>query len=127
MNINYHDKIKKLDLSKWVIIKFYHYASIVNDPDFYEYDEIWHTKPVGDPYIKELYNHFLSIANLYVGHDISDNKTTIGIKNIETKDELFITSKDGRYLIGNSVYSEFGYVTTFGVVKFESNDTVVKF
>lgn len=127
MNINYHNKIKKLDLSKWVITKFYHYASIVNDPDFYEYDEIWHTKPVGDPYIKELYNHFLSIANLYVGHDISDNKTTIGIKNIETKDELFITSKDGRYLIGNSVYSEFGYVTTFGVVKFESNDTVVKF
>lgn len=118
MNKNYHGKIKKLDLSKWVVTKFYHYASIVSDPDMYEYDEIWYNKPLGDPYIKELYLRFINIVNLYANTDLRDNKTTIGIMNIDTHEELFITSKDGRYLIGNSVWSEFGYVTTFGVKQF---------
>ena len=117
MNSNYHGKIKKLDLSKWVVTKFYHYTALVNDPDFYEYDEVWHEKPLGDPYIKELYYHFLKIVNFYAGHDLQDNKTVIEIKNVDTKEVKYISSKDGRYLYGNAVWSEWGWVSTFGMIK----------
>lgn len=119
----WHNKIEKLDLSKWVITKFYHYASICQDI-FGEYDTMWHSKPVGDPYLKELYYHFLEIANVYcrinsgnVHSNIYDNKTTIEITNIEDGNKLYISSKDGRYLIGKSVWSEFGNFTEFGVTK----------
>ena len=123
---DWHNKIMKLDLTKWVVTKFYHYASICQDI-FAEYDEVWNNKPVGDPYIKELYIHFLSIANLYYKEytgrkysDIRDNKTTIEITNVETGEKLYITSKDGRFLIGKSVWSEFGIVTNFGICQYES-------
>jgi len=120
----WHNKIEKLDLSKWVITKFYHYTSICQDI-FGEYDTMWSgNKPVGDPYLKELYHHFLEIANVYcrinsgnVHSNIYDNKTTIEITNIEDGNKLYISSKDGRYLIGKSVWSEFGSFTEFGVIK----------
>jgi hypothetical protein len=120
----WHNKIEKLDLSKWVITKFYHYSSICQDI-FGEYDTMWSgQKPVGDPYLKELYYHFLEIANTYcriysgnVHTNIYDNKTTIEITNIEDGSKLYISSKDGRYLIGTSVWSEFGSFTEFGVIK----------
>ena len=122
--IEWHNKIEKLDLSKWIITKFYHYASICQDI-FGEYDTIWSgQKPVGDPYLKELYHHFLVIANVYchinsgnVHSNIYDNKTTIEITNIEDGNKLYISSKDGRYLICKSVWSEFGNFTEFGVIK----------
>jgi hypothetical protein len=119
----WHNKIEKLDLSKWVITKFYHYASICQDI-FGEYDTMWHSKPVGDPYLKELFHHFMNIADVYYHNNIGnnhstlyDNKITIEITNIEDGNKLYISSKDGRYLIGKSVWSEFGTVTEFGVIK----------
>ena len=128
MNNNYHGKIKKLDLSKWIVTKFYHYTSGVNDPDYYEYDEAWHDKPLGDKYIKELYNHFLEIVDTYyrihTGSEYAsmrDNKTVIEIRNIETGELKYVSSKDGRYLFGNSVWSEYGYHTDFGVVSYYKN------
>lgn len=120
----WHNKIKKLDLSKWIITKFYHYTSIAQDI-FGEYDTIWNSKPVGDPYLKELYEHFLSIADLYYHQykssehgTLHDNKVTIEITNIESGEKLYISSKDGRYLIGKDVWSEYGIYTSFGVVKY---------
>jgi len=119
---DWRKKIKRLDLSKWIITKFYHYTSICRDI-FGERDEMWHDKPLGDEYIKTLYFHFLEIADTYfrmkTGQKYSslrDNKTTIEITNIETGDKLYITSKDGRWLIGKSVWSEFGTVTEFGII-----------
>ena len=119
----WYKNIKRLDLSKWVITKFYHYASICQDI-FGEFDTCWHSKPVGDHYLKDLYDYFLEIANVYYrisqGNDkcnIYDNKTTIEITNIEDGSKLYISSKDGRYLIGKSVWSEFGSYTEFGVIK----------
>lgn len=120
---NWYNKIEKLDLTKWVITKFYHYTSICQDI-FGERDEMWHDKPVGDEYIKTLYFHFLNIADMYykihtdnTHSTLRDNKTTIEITNIETGDKLYISSKDGRWLIGKSVWSEFGTVTNFGIIK----------
>ena len=119
---DWHKKIKKLDLTKWIITKFYHYTSICQDI-FGERDEMWHDKPLGDEYIKTLYFHFLEIGDKYLQlkngnawSTLRDNKTTIEITNIETGDVLYITSKDGRWLIGKSVWSEFGNVTNFGII-----------
>ena len=119
----WHKNIKRLDLTKWVITKFYHYTSICQDI-FGEFDTMWHSKPIGDHYLKDLYDHFLEIANVYCriysGNEhtnIYDNKTTIEITNIEDGSKLYISSKDGRYLIGTSVWSEFGSFTEFGVIK----------
>lgn len=120
---NWHKKIEKIDLTKWVITKFYYYTSICQDI-FGEYDEVWHNRPLGDKYIKTLYFHYLEIADMYFkmhsGSEYSsfrDNKTTIEITNVETRDKLYITSKDGRFLIGKSVWSEFGHFTEFGIIK----------
>lgn len=119
----WHNKIEKLDLSKWVITKFYHYASICQDI-FGEYDTIWNSKPVGDPYLKEIFYHFMNIADVYYHNStgnnhctLYDNKVTIEITNIENEEKLYISSKDGRYLIGKSVWSEFGSFTEFGIIK----------
>lgn len=122
--IEWHKKIQKLDLTKWVVTKFYHYTSICQDI-YGEYDTMWSgQKPVGDPYLKELFQHFMSIVDLYyrnkTGNEHStlyDNKITIEITNIEDGSKLYISSKDGRYLIGKSVWSEFGTVTNFGVTE----------
>lgn len=123
--IEWHKKIQKLDLSKWVVTKFYHYTSICQDI-YGEYDNtVWISKrPVGDPYLQELFQHFMSIVDLYyqikTGNEHStlyDNKITIEITNIEDGSKLYISSKDGRYLIGKSVWSEFGTVTNFGVIE----------
>ena len=117
----WHSKIQKLDLTKWVVTKFYHYTSICQDI-FGEYDTMWHSTPVGDPYLQELFQHFMNIVDFYyrnkTGNDHStlyDNKITIEITNIEDNSKLYISSKDGRYLIGKSVWTEFGNVTNFGI------------
>lgn len=121
-----YDKVKKWDLSKWIVTKFYHYTSCAKDT-IAEYDEVWHSKPVGDPYIKELYNHFLKVADAYFTLHFEDNittycgslghqnKTTIEVQNIETGIVLYITQYDGRYYIGRSVYSEFNKYDVFGI------------
>lgn len=119
-------KVKKLDLSKWIVTKFYHYTSCAQDT-IAEYDEVWHSKPVGDPYVKELYEHFLRIADAYftlhyekdlthyAGSLGNQNKTTIEVQNIETGAVLYITQYDGRYYIGRTVYSEFNNYDVFGI------------
>lgn len=117
-----YNKMKKLDHSKWIVTKFYHYTSRCQD-DIAEYDEIWHQKPVGDPYIKEMFDHFLQCADTYLqihtGCDYSSlgnqNKITIEITNIDTKEKLYITRYDGRYTVGKSVWSEFNNFEVFGI------------
>ena len=121
-------KVKKLDLSKWVVTKFYHYSSCAKEI-FAEYDPIWHCtkdKDVtwGDPYIKDMYEHFLKCADAYLnypehsfpslGHQ---NKTTIEIFNIDTAEKLYLTQYDGRYYIGKSVSSDFNNFAVFGIIK----------
>lgn len=112
-----YKKVKKLDLSKWVITKFYNYTSSVRDR-IASYETVFHEW--GDPYLKELYNHFISIANLYYhggevrpGFGIEDNKTTIEITNIETGEKLYIGQYDCNYHLGKDVWSEFGRCYTF--------------
>lgn len=116
-------KIKKMDFTKWVVTKFYHYTSCAQDV-FAKYDPFWHDPAWGDPYVKEVYDHFLKCADAYVNypeHDLGSlghqNKTTIEIFNIETGEKLYVTQYDGVYSIGRDVYSEFGNVTEFGVIK----------
>ena len=116
MNTNRYDKIKKLNLSKWIVTKFYRYGSWVNNQNFYEYDEVWNDKPIGDSYIKKLYYHFLNIVNFYVGYDLQDDKTIIEIKNIDTKETKYISFINGKYLYGNKIYTDFGLISTFGVI-----------
>ena len=118
---NEFSKVKKWDLSKWIVTQFYHYTSCAKEI-IHEYDTVWHTRPVGDPYVKELYDHFLKVADAYLnmhygdmpGHGFASlgnqNKTTI-----ETGDVLFLTQYDGRYYIGKSVWSEFGAHEVFGI------------
>jgi len=116
----WHNRIQKIKLKKWIVTKFYHYTSIPQDI-FGEYDTAWHSKPVGDPYLKELFDHFFEIAEAaykrYKGEDrfgsLMDNKVTIEITNIDTGEKLYIGYKDWRYLIGKNVWSEFGYYTDF--------------
>ena len=119
------DKVEKLDLSQWVVTKFYHYPSIAGD-EIGEYDEVWHGKPVGDPYIKEVFYHFMTVVDHYFNADrkkvvvkdkesglvympylmkesLYDNKTTIKIENISTGEILYVSSKDGRYRLGDNL------------------------
>lgn len=120
-----YSRIKKLDLSKWIVTKFYHYTSRAQDI-IAEYDEVWHSKPMGDPYIKTVYEHFLRVADSYLNIQYGDspcdfaslghqNKTTIEVQNIETGDKLYITQYDGRYYIGKTVWSEFNKYDVFGI------------
>ena len=117
-------KVKRLDLTKWVVTKFYHYTSCARD-FIAEYDPVWHIDNVwGDPYVKELYDHFQQCADAYLNYpEISwssmghQNKTTIEIFNIETGEKLYLTQYDGRYYLGKSVWSEFGHVSEFGIIK----------
>jgi len=118
-----YSKMKKMDLSKWVVTKFYHYTSCARDV-FAEYDPFWHEPAWGDPYVKEVYDHFLKCADAYLNYPKIDfaslgnqNKTTIEIFNIKTGEKLYLTQYDGRYSIGRDVWSEFGYVTEFGIIK----------
>ena len=116
-----YDQMEKLDFTKWVVTKFYHYTSCAMDV-FAEYDPIWGTVPVGDPYLKEIYDHFLLCASAYATYPevrytpvLEDNKTTIEIFNINTGEKLYITQYDGRYYLGKDVYSaSFAPVTVIG-------------
>ena len=117
MNMNtIYSKVKTLEVSKWIVTKFYRYTSYVNEV-VAEYDPFWHDKPWGDSYIKELYDHFLKIAETYFGHRLFDNKTVIEIKNIETGEMLYVGFKDNKYLLGKSVWSEFNGNYEFGFIK----------
>ena len=129
---DWYKKIDKLDLNDWVVTKFYHYTSIPHDI-FGEYDTAWHEKPVGDPYLKELFDHFFAICDTYFvlskendnstfKGTLRDNKITIEITNIKTNEKLYIGYKDWRYLIGKSVWSEFGYYTSFGMINYYTKD-----
>ena len=121
-------KVERLNLTKWVVTKFYHYASCARD-FIAEYDPIWNGSAKdgiawGDPYIKELYDHFQACVDAYLNypeHSWSSlghqNKTTIEIFNIETGEKLYITQYDGRYYLGKSVWSEFENVSNFGIIK----------
>ena len=121
-------KVKRLDLTKWVVTKFYHYTSCARDL-IAEYDPIWHGSMSekdawGDPYLKELYDHFQLCADAYLNYpEVSyssmghQNKTTIEVFNIETGEKLYLTQYDGRYYLGQSVWSEFGHVSDFGIIK----------
>ena len=121
-------KVKRLDLSKWVVAKFYHYTSCARE-QIAEYDPIWHGSMSekdawGDPYVKELYDHFQACVDAYLNYpEISytslghQNKTTIEIFNIETGERLYLSQYDGRYYLGKDVWSEFGNVSEFGIIK----------
>lgn len=110
-----YEKVKKINLSQWVVTKFYRYPSMANT-EFGEYDPVWHDKPWGDPYIKTLWDHFFQIAQYY--HDLEalgtgrvtcsiyENKNTIEIRNVFTGEKRYISSKDGRYQFGTSYQSE---------------------
>jgi hypothetical protein len=113
-------KVKRLDLSQWVVTKFYHYPSVAGE-EIGEYDEVWHDKPVGDPYIKEVFHHFMTVVDHYFHADgkkgtLYDNKVTIKIENIYTGEILYVSSKDGRYRLGTTYYSEMEYSTDFGII-----------
>ena len=124
-------KVKRLDLTKWVVTKFYHYTSCARD-FIAEYDPIWNGSAKdgtawGDPYVKELYDHFQECVDAYLNypeHSWSSlghqNKTTIEIFNIETGEKLYLTQYDGRYYIGKSVWSEFGHLEDIGIIKNKS-------
>ena len=114
-------KVKKLDFSKWVVTKFYHYTSRATEV-FAKYDPVWHQKPYGDPYVKDVYDHFLKCVDAYLNYPEitfaslgNQNKTTIEIFNIETGEKLYVTQYDGVYSIGKDVYSEFRNVSQFGI------------
>ena len=114
------DKVEKLDLSQWVVTKFYHYPSIAGD-EIGEYDEVWHDKPTGDSYIKEVFYHFMTAVDHYFHADgkkgsLYDNKVTIKIENISTGEILYVSSKDGRYRLGTTYYSEREHSTDFGII-----------
>ena len=121
MNImsDIYNKIQKLDLSKWVLTNYFPYTSIVLDR-FGEYDSMWHKKEMGDPYIKEIYEHFRFVRNYYCGFELfalTDNKTVFEIANIETHEKLYIGMHDGIYSIGNAYQTDSKYHTEFGKIK----------
>ena len=114
-------KVKKLDFSKWVVTKFYHYTSRATEV-FAKYDPVWYQKPYGDSYVKDVYDHFLKCVDAYLNYPEitfaslgNQNKTTIEIFNIETGEKLYVTQYDGVYSIGKDVYSEFRNVSQFGI------------
>ena len=113
-------KVKKLDLSQWVVTKFYHYPSVASGT-IGEYDEMWPDRPIGDPYIKEVFHHFMTIVDYYFHTDgkkgsLYDNKVTIKIENISTGEILYTSFKDGHYKLGQTYYSEREYSTDFGII-----------
>lgn len=116
--------MKKLDLSKWIVTKFYHYTSRVVDV-IQEYDPTWHQKPVGDKYLEELYDHFQLVVDTYLqihtGNELcslgNQNKTSIEIQNIDTGEILYIGRYDGVYHLGKSVKSEFNVFDSFGIIR----------
>ena len=120
-----YDKVKKLDLSKWIVTNFYHYTSSVRDriATFEESASVT-GKNLGDTYLKDLFFHFLDIVDtyycIYKGEDrwpvsLNDNKITIEITNIETKKKLYLGKYDWYFSMGESVWSEFGYHTSVGI------------
>lgn len=118
-----YSKVERLDFTKWVVTKFYHYTSCAREP-FAEYDKTWPADPFGDPYVKEVYDHFLKCVDAYLNYpEISypslghQNKTTIEIFNIETGEKLYVTQYDGRYTIGRDVYSEFGNFSEIKLIR----------
>ena len=98
-----YTKVKRLDLTKWVVTKFYHYTSCARD-FIAEY-----VQTCVDAYLNYPEHSWSSL-----GHQ---NKTTIEIFNIETGEKLYLTQYDGRYYLGKSVWSEFGNVSDFGIIK----------
>ena len=113
-------KVKKLDLSQWVVTKFYHYPSVASGT-IGEYDEMWPDRPIGDPYIKEVFHHFMTIVDHYFHADgnkgsLYDNKVTIKIENISTGEILYTSFKDGHYKQGQTYFSEKEYSTDFGII-----------
>ena len=116
---NIYSKVKKLDLSKWVLTAIYHYTSSVQDV-IAEYDTIWHSKPIGDEYLKELYKHFTLIRNAYCDFKpwstISENKTLFEIKNIENGEKYYLGQYDGIYSLGKSFETDCTYPTLFGKI-----------
>ena len=122
--ISKYDKVKKLDLSKWIVTKFYHYTSRVGDL-ISEYDPTWHRKPVGDKYLEELYDHFQLVVDTsfrnytkYEWNSLGNqNKTVIEIQSIDTGEVLYIGRYDGVYRLGKSVWSEFNSFESFGIVR----------
>lgn len=109
--MNTYGKVTKLDLSKWIITRFYKYTSTVREW-IASYETMFDKR--GDEYIKELYDHFVRIANIYYNGftkrslGLEDNKTVIEITNIETGDKLYIGQYDGNYRLGLDVWTEFG-------------------
>lgn len=119
-----YSKMKRMDLSQWVVTKFYHYVSCAQDI-LYEYDPFWHDPAWGDPYIKDVYDHFLKCADAYLNYPKIDfaslghqNKTTIEIFNIETGEKRYLTQYDGKYLLGKSVWTEMENVSEIGIKKY---------
>lgn len=120
--MNEYNKVKRLDFSKWVVTHFYHYTAWVRG-GINKYDPTWHQKPIGDKYLKEMYDHFQLVADTYLrihtGSEWSSlgnqNKTVIAIRNIETGEVLFIGRYDGVYTLGTEVRSEFNNFDTFGI------------
>ena len=113
-------KIEKLDLSQWVVTKFYHYPSIAGD-EIGEYDEVWHDKPTGDPYIKEVFYHFMTVVDHYFNADrkkvVVNESGLVCIPNL-MKWSLYDNAsfKDGHYKLGQTYYSESEYSTDFGII-----------
>ena len=70
-------KVERLNLTKWVVTKFYHYTSCARD-FIAEYDPIWNGSAKdgiawGDPYLKVsiIYYHHSSVLNIYTNFDYS--------------------------------------------------------
>ena len=82
---------------------------------------MWPDKPIGDPYIKEVFHHFMTIVDYYFHADgkkgsLYDNKVTIKIENISTGEILYTSYKDGHYKLGQTYYAEREYSTDFGII-----------
>mgnify|MGYP007104063484 CR=1 FL=1 len=108
---------KRLDLSKWVLTRYFHYRSSVRDR-IAEYEEIFRDNPSGDVYVKELYEHFYEVYKVYAGlkkYSQPDNKTVCEITNIETGEKLYIGSFDCIWALGKDYWSEFGSGSEIGI------------
>lgn len=102
-----YKKVKKLTLSDWVPTRVFLYTSGVKDKIF-EYDTFTFNGKRGDPYIKELFDHFLQMIEIMTGKDVNDNKIVIEIKNIYTGHTNYIGQYDARYSVGTGYWTEFG-------------------
>ena len=132
-----YKKGEKLDISKWILVKMYKDRSLIpfeNQID--SYDDSITKQENGNFYIKELYDHFLHIAGVYslmldendtkivkplsfmlADTIVADNKCVFEILNIETGEKLYVGMIDGRYTIGDAVWSEFGNYYKYGFIK----------